>query len=326
MSIDGFTRKDSGMTGKRLLIHSIFLFLLPLVVAWYGVSVGGAIALVFFALAWRWVITLSGLLAPAKTPEIELETIAASHFVEKVRWCMDRLGIDYTERQWVGVLGIFSTGRSVPELKIRTGMVRSTIGNSPEILRYLWGAYTAKLGDKAKFLEPTPDRLALEERLDRYGVDLQVWVYYHILDDRELTQHAWGCNSPLIPAWQRYIVIAVYPVLRILMRRAFRITDSHYAKSVEHIESILAEVESLLADGRNSILGGESIDYVDITFASLSALWLQPPEFGRDKADMVRIDRERAPDAMRADIDRWIEKYPYATGFISRLYQQERLP
>ena len=115
----------------------------------------GAIALVVFALAWRWIITLSGILAPEKTPDIELETIAASHFVEKVRWCMDRLGIEYTERQWVGVLGVFSMGRSVPELKIRTGLVRSSIGNSPEILRYLWGAYAADLGDKAKFLEPT---------------------------------------------------------------------------------------------------------------------------------------------------------------------------
>ena len=142
---------------------------------------------------------------------------------------MDRLGVDYTERQVVGVLGAFFIGRSVPQLKIRTGMVRSTIGNSPEILRYLWGAYAATLGDKAKFLEPSRERLALEERLDRYGVDLQVWVYYHVLDDRKLTQHAWGCYSSAIPAWQRYTVIAIYPVLRMLLRRAFRITDAGYA-------------------------------------------------------------------------------------------------
>ena len=313
------------MTGKRLLVHSVFLFILPVIVAWLGISVAGAVALVIFALAWRWMITLSGILAPAKSPEIELETIAASHFVEKVRWCMDRLGIEYTERQWVGVLGVFSMGRSVPQLKIRTGVVRSTIGNSPEILRYLWGAYTASLGEQARFLEPTQERLALEAKLDRYGVDLQVWVYYHILDDRKLTQHAWGCNSPAIPAWQRYTVIAIFPVLRAFLRKAFRITDAHYAKSVEHIESILAEVDSLLADGRASILGDNAINFVDITFASLSALWLQPPEFGRDMADRVRVDRECAPPAMQADIERWIEKYPIATGFIGRLYQQERL-
>jgi len=312
------------MTGKRLFIHSVFLFLMPVLVAVYGVSVTGAVLLVIAMLLWRWAITLSGILAPEKIPDLELETIAASHFVEKVRWCMDRLGIEYTERQWVGVLGVFSMGRSVPELKIRTGLVRSRIGNSPEILRFLWGAYAAVLGERARFLEPTPERLELERRLDRYGRDLQVWVYYHILDDRELTQHAWGCNSPSIPAWQRYLVIATYPLLRLLMRRAFSISDAHYAKSVQHIEAILAEVEGLLADGRVFILGDESISYVDIAFASMCALWLQPPGFGRDKADAVRIDRQRVPAAMRADIERWIEAYPLATEFVTTLYKTER--
>ena len=313
------------MTGKRLFIYSVFLLLLPLIVAWFGISMPAAIALVVFALACRWFITLSGILAPEKTPDIELETIAASHFVEKVRWCMDRLGIEYKENQWVGVLGVFSMGRSVPELKIRTGLVRSSIGNSPEILRYLWGAYAAELGDKARFLEPTPQRLELERKLDLYGRDLQVWVYYHILDDRELTLHAWGCNSPAIPAWQRYLVIFTYPVLRFLLRKAFAITDGHYAKSVQHIETILAEVETSLADGRVSILGDESINYVDITFASFSALWLLPPQYGREKADGVRIDRQRTPDSMREETDRWIESYPLATAFVTRLYQSERI-
>ncbi len=101
----------------------------------------------------------------------------------------------------------------------------------------------------------------MEKKLDRYGRDLQVWVYYHILDDRELTLHAWGCNSPIIPAWQRYLVSFFYPVLCILLRKAFRISDTGYAKSVQHIEGLLAETEQSLADGRISILGDESINY-----------------------------------------------------------------
>jgi glutathione S-transferase len=312
------------MSGKRLFIHTLFLFLLPLIVAWFGISVGGAIALVIFALLWRWLISISGILAPANIPDIELETIAASHFVEKVRWCMDRLGIEYTERQWAGVLGVFLLGRSVPELKIRTGLVRSKIGNSPEILRYLWGAYAATLGDRASFLEPTGERLEYELRLDRYGRNLQVWVYYHILEDRALTLHAWGCNSPSIPAWQRYLVIGLFPVLRSFLRKAFRISETAYAKSMQHIDSILAEADLALADGRVSILGGESINYTDITFAAFSALWLQPPQYGLEKADNVRVERQRVPAAMRADIERWIEAYPRATAFITRLYETER--
>ena len=312
------------MIGKRLIIHSLFVILLPVIVAWFGISVAGAVALVLLGLAWRWVITLSGILAPAKVPELELETIAASHFVEKVRWCMDRLGLDYKERQVVGVLGVFFTGRSVPQLKFRTGIVRSTIGNSPEILRYLWAANVVELGDKAGFLEPTAERLALEESLDRYGVDLQVWVYYHVLDDRRLTQHAWGCYSPSIPLWQRYVVIAIYPLLKQFMIRAFRISDRHYAKAVESIETLLADIDQKLADGRNAILDGETLNFTDITFASLSALWLQPANFANGKAEAVRVERERVSASMRADIERWIDKFPHATRFIEQLYTDER--
>ena len=312
------------MTGKRLFIYSVFLLLLPVIVAWFDLSVAGALALVVFALVCRWFITLSGLLAPEKIPKVELETIAASHFVEKVRWCMDRLGIEYKERQWVGVLGVFTMGRSVPRLKVRTGLVRSSIGNSPEILRYLWGAYAAEAGERAKFLEPAPERLEMEKKLDRYGRDLQVWVYSHILDDRELTLHAWGCNSPAIPAWQRYLGVLIYPVLRFLLRKAFAINDTKYAKSVRNIESLLAGIESSLADGRASTLGDEEINYVDITFAAFSALWLRPPEFGLEKADGVRVDRQRAPAKMKADIERWTESYPLASDFVMRLYQTER--
>lgn len=313
------------MTGKRILVHTLFLLALPIVVAWFGLSVWSAIALVLLMLAWRWMITLSGILAPAKVPDLELETIAASHFVEKVRWCMDRLGVAYSERQWVGVLGVFTTGRSVPRLKVRTGIVRSSIGNSPEILRYLWGAYGTLAGDRADFLEPTEARIELEKKLDLYGVNLQVWIYYHVLDDRELTLHAWGCNSPAIPAWQRHVVKAIYPLLAAFLRKALQVTDVQYGKSKTQIESTLAEVEAQLADGRISILGDAQINFTDITFAALSGLWAMPAQYGRDKADEVRITLERAPRVLRDDSTRWTQDYPHVARFIKRLYQEQRL-
>ena len=312
------------MTPRRLLVHSVFLLLLPLIVAWYGLSVPVAFVLVLLTLLWRWVIVLSGIIAPEKIPELELETISASHYVEKVRWCMDRLGLAYHERQVIGVLGVFFTGRSVPLLKIRTGLVRSRIGNSPDILRYLWGRYAAPLGEKADFLKPTPERLELEKKLDRYGRDLQIWVYYHILDDPKLTQHAWGCNSPAIPAWQRYTVIAIYPVLTFLMRKAFRISEANYRKAVDHIETLLKEIDTTLAGGSDSVTGDDTINFVDITFASLSALWARPAQFGKGKSEDVRVDRKDAPAGMQADMDRWAKNYANANDFITRLYETER--
>jgi glutathione S-transferase len=312
------------MTGRRLLVHAVFLYLLPLAVAIWGMTLPGATALVVLMLLWRWAITMSGWVRPARVPELELESISASHYVEKVRWSMDRLGLEYTERQVGGTLGAFFLGRTVPQLKVRTGAVRSVIGNSPEILRYLWGAYGETHAGKAEFLRPTPERLALEKRLDRYGVDLQVWVYYHILQDRDLSLRAWGAGNPVTPAWQRMALRALFPVLRYLIRWSFRITDGHYAKAVEHIETTLADVEQRIDGESKSILGDNMSDYVDITFASLSGLWLQPSGYAGGRADAVRISRDIAPPGMKQDVERWVAAYPRCVAFIERLYAEER--
>ena len=312
------------MTGNRLLIHALFLFLLPVIVAWLGLSPVTASVLVLLALIWRWAISLSFLVAPVKGPELELETISASHFVEKVRWSLDRLGIKYSEKPTGGALGAFFLGRTVPRLRFRTGAVYSQIGNSPEILRYLWGRYSAGMPDQAKFLEPTPERLAFEQQVDRCGVDLQVWVYFHILNDRELTLHAWGINNPAIPAWQRHALKLLFPLLRFLIRKSFRISRGHHEKAVKHIGALLSEVESRLDDGRRSILGGDRLNYTDFTFAAIMGLWSQPPAYGGSKADAVRIERQRCPAGMVEEIETWESSYPLATRFIEQLYLDER--
>ena len=314
------------MVRKRLIIHGIFLLLLPLAVAAFGFGIGTTALLVAGMLLWRWLIVLSAFWAPEKTPAVVLESIAASHYVEKVRWCLDRLGVDYTERQHGGTLGAFFTGRTVPQLRVRTGMVQSVIGNSPEILRYLWGAYGGKAGAHADFLAPTEERVDLERRLDGYGRSLQVWVYYHLLSDRALTLHAWGANSPCVPGWQKALLRVLFPLQAAMIRKAFRVSDEHYAKSVLRIEELLSDVDTRLADGRVSILGDDAINYTDLAFAALSGLWLQPPGYGGVKGKYVSIDRARVPGQMRRDIERWIEDFPRASGFAEALYRDQRQP
>jgi hypothetical protein len=312
------------MTRNRLLVHSVFLLLLPIMVAGFGISLPMTIALVALALLWRWLIVMSGILVPEKTPEIVLQTIGGSHFVEKVRWCMDRLELDYTERQSGATLGAYFTGRSVPQLRVRTGIVHSVLGNSPEILRFLWGSYCASHGEAAEFLRPSEQSLALEKKLDRYGVNLQVWIYYYLLHDRELTLHAWGANNQRVPAWQRVALRLLFPLLAFLIRKSFAITDEHFAKVVLHIEELLSNIDMQLADGRRSILGGEAVNYTDIAFAALSGFWMQPEGYGGGMADANRIERDQLPANMRADVERWTEDYPKVAALITRLYAEER--
>ncbi len=309
---------------KRRFVHTVFLFLLPVFVAWFGLSVAAAAVLVLLMLAWRWMLSLSTFVLPARVPALELESISASHFVEKVRWNMDVAGLDYTERVAGGTLGAFFLGRTVPRLNIRTGAVRSQIGNSPEILRYLWGAYRAPLGERVSHLEPTAERTEFEQRIDRYGVSLQVWIYYHLLKDRELSLKAWGADARAVPVWQRWLLRALFPLQAFLIRRSFRITPINYEKACERIADLLDEIEVSLADGRASILGGDTLNYTDYAFAAMTGLWLQPPGYGGGRADDVRIDRSRATAPMRSDIDRWCEDHPATVAWVERLYAEKR--
>lgn len=312
------------MPPTHVLIHGSFVLLLPLIVAAFGLSVAAAAALVLAALIWRWLIVLAGLRRRPRGPAYVLETISASHFVEKVRWCMDRLGLDYVEKPWVGTLGVFYKGRSVPQLFFQTGLVRSSIGNSAEILRYLWGV-SGGVNEEAAFLEPTPPRLELERRLDRYGIDLQIWLYYHLLDERDLTLHVWGADNPAIPAWQRQLIRFLYPLQAVLIRRAFRLDRGRYEKSTQSIEVLLEDMDTRLADGRAFVEGGDGLVFTDIAFAAMSGVWLQPDAYGGGKAEAVRLNRDMMPRQMQDDIRRWIEDYPRAVAFVERLYTKHRL-
>ena len=46
-----------------------------------------------------------------------LESLPVSHYVDKVRWCLDKLGQPYEEESDVGILGVMILGRMVPALR-----------------------------------------------------------------------------------------------------------------------------------------------------------------------------------------------------------------
>lgn len=101
-----------------------------------------------------------------------LETIHASHYVEKVRWCLDYARIKYREEQDIGILGVLTTGRRVPTLRVPSKNI--SVSNSSDILRYVYGANYADMDEKTRrFFEPTPEAVRLEKKFDRLGEDLR---------------------------------------------------------------------------------------------------------------------------------------------------------
>jgi hypothetical protein len=150
------------MRFNRIAINALFFVALPLVVAIFGLNLWSALGLVLLGVVWRWVLAMMAMFAPPPQTPLILETVAISHYVDKVRWCLDRLGVPYREVQNVTLLIMFFTGRTVPRLHIRTGGATSRLGDSPAILRYLWGAYACECGERAEFLKPAVDAEILD--------------------------------------------------------------------------------------------------------------------------------------------------------------------
>ena len=259
-----------------------------------------AVVLVLLTLAWKWLVTLSGLAKPPADPALRLETISISHFVEKVRWSLDRLGVPYEEEHTAGILGALFRGRTVPRLYVTTGRVTSVIGNSPEIQRYLWGRYGVEQGKHAAFLQPTAAAVELEHKFDEYGVDLQRWIYSHILSHKELLFTFGGARiRPCPPGSVQHLPFFT----RCCVSSCSSISSQPSVKqtSREGIERVLGDVEERLADGQTNLLGGP-LSFVDITFAALFAPWVDPEAYGAGKAAAVRPRPQDIPPDMLRDI------------------------
>jgi len=116
----------------------------------------------------------------------------------------------------------------------------------------------------------------------------------------------------------------LFPLLRFLIRKSFRITQTNYERAQSRIEELLGETDAWLEDGRKSLLGGDALNFTDIAFAAMTGLWLMPAQYGGGKADAVRIERDRAPVGMRQDIEAWEANYARVVAFVEQLYLDER--
>jgi len=250
---------------------------LPFVVAGLELSYGWiALCMVVMILVWMVQKRRKGAAAIRKNADnrMVLHTIKLSHYVEKVRWCLDLLDEPYDEVSDVGILGIFLTSRTVPTLDVPSG--RCVLGNSSHILRYLYGAYSHKSPRVERFLRSTHETIALEKKFDEFGENIRRWAYYHILQHTRLSLKLWGLHDKDIPFWQRVLLVIFYPVLRGLVRGVLRISSKSAEESLAKAQHTFDELEALLSSDNRPFLTGDSISYIDITWASLAAIAVGP--------------------------------------------------
>ncbi len=300
----------------------------PKALLMFALALVGPLLLIF---DWGWLacVLLLVLLAVAKISlgllgliegnrPIKLEVISISHYAEKVRWCLDRLGVKYVEQHDMGILGVLLVGRMVPVLHVPEAHTR--IGNSSDIMRYLYGSEPDP--EKRRFLDRTPETVELEKQIDHMGIVSRVWAYEHLLKDRALGLQVWGVHEPKVPRWQRLLLPVAFPFLRFTLKRMLKIDPKRSEKCLKRTEQMFDVVDDLLSDGRKYIMG-DTLSYIDIAWAALSCTVIFPEQYGGGTIENTRPRFEQLPDVMKTVVSAYRERP--AGKHALRLYREERV-
>ncbi len=244
-----------------------------------------------------------------------LITIWNSHYCDKARWALDRLGVPYVEEAHAPLFHVvpvkLSGGqRSTPVLVI-DGQV---LPDSTDILRWL-DAHADRPGT---LLGSTPEEarevLDLEDRFDEdLGPHTRRFMYYLVLPRKALAIRALEGHVP----WHELTLAkAFYPAARAIMARGMRIDRAGYERSAARIDQVFETVSKRLEDGRRYLVG-DGFTAADLTFAALAAPVVLPPEYPARLPSL-----EELPDEARARVERW--QASRAGQFARRIYREER--
>jgi len=207
-----------------------------------------------------------------------LITIPISHFCEKARWALDRAGVKYRERAHLQVLHWIPVARAGGK-KTAPVLVwgNRVLVDSAEIVE----AASAKAPPQRRLFPDDPEAAAEARALQRdfdtrLGPEGRRWMYYNLRRRRDLAI-AYGCTG--VPAWQRRALPLAYPMAARIIDRYLDITAATAAQSEAEVRATFDTIAQRLSDGR-PYLCGDRFSAADLTFASLAAAVLMPPEYG----------------------------------------------
>lgn len=245
----------------------------------------------------------------------QLLTIPMSHYCEKARWALERLGIAYTEvRRLQGFHYIpallWARSPTVPILRIDD----LTLTDSTQILHHLdrHAAPTTRL-----FPDDAPDVAPLEAAFDDpLGVDARRWVYDGYFRSGRMHDIV-AVAAQGAPRWQARALPLVFPLVRaFLTRRLGGLSRATIDAGTTRSRASFDRVAALLADGRR-YLCGDRFTAADLTFACMAAPYVLPPEYG------IRLP---TPDELPGDMRPLVAEmraHP-AGAFILRLFRDDR--
>lgn len=249
-----------------------------------------------------------------------LITIGFSHYCEKARWALDWAEIDYVEDDHAPIfharVSLRAGGRrTVPALEAGG----SVYHESSDIVRYADGRLPP---ERRLFSDDAGARAEVEALVAEFDRSLgpasRRVAYFYLLKD---TPSAKAVLTSTGPAWERKLTDPLFPAIRLVMQRAMKITVEGAARSREKLDATFASVAERLSDGRRYLVG-DRFSAADLTFASLAAPVLLPPQYGHLlpspsglPAEFVGlVERLRATPAGRFAMRLYAEDRPAVRG------------
>ena len=246
---------------------------------------------------------------------MRLITIPMSHYCEKARWALERLGLAYHENRhlqgfhypktyWV------SRNPGVPVL-IDGGTV---IVDSTAILKHL-DRYA--LPDMRLYPEAGAGRRHVEELEDLFdetlGVESRRWFYFHYLPEPHEALRIAGQG---IPSIKRALAPLAFPLMRRYAAWLLQVSASTVATGLERARQVVRQTDSLLADGR-PFLASEGFSAADLTLACMMSPFILPDEYG------IRLPSDaELPAGMRPTVQEFRET---VTGqYVLTLFRNHR--
>jgi glutathione S-transferase len=274
---------------------------------------------------------------PISTPA-RLITIPVSHYCEKTRWALTRLQIFFVEERHMPPFHRFATRRIVkrpslndfPEAERNLSSINrfivqqvggqsvpvlittaETLKNSDEILRYV----DSIASDELKLYPINPEHRHQVETLVQsfdsvLGPAVRLWTYFHIMDQPNVLQPLW-CQG--VPWFERLLFPVIFPWMRSNVLQMYAISEASAIAAHQSICNTFEQVETLLADGRDYLVG-DRFSAADLTFATLAAAVVAPAGYGVKLPELSQL-----PASMATSIQQFRETV--AGKFVFRLYQ-----
>jgi glutathione S-transferase len=209
---------------------------------------------------------------------LRLITIPISHYCEKARWALERVGMPYREERHVQGIHQLAARRAgggitVPVLVTPDGVV----GDSAEILAWV----DERTPSEYRLFPAEPDARNEVERVCRrldegLGPRGRRLMYIHMLAQRKLVLRF---NNAGVPYWEDRAIRFGWPLAQRFVGRGLGIRPGIEAEDEAAVWRELDFVAELLADGRQHLCG-ERFGAADLTFAALSASIIVPPVYG----------------------------------------------